>query len=42
MLTFRTVTPCALDLLRQLRQRAVDGVLHQSNGDVEIGADGEA
>src|SRR4030095_15481216 len=28
-------------LLRQLRQRAVDGVLHQSDGDVEIGADGK-
>src|SRR5262249_45673081 len=29
------------DLLRQLRQRAVDGVLHQSDGDVEVRADGK-
>src|SRR5262249_8863202 len=29
------------DRLRQLRQRAVDGVLHQSDGDVEVRADGK-
>ena len=29
------------DLLRQLRQRAVDRVLHQSHSDVEVGADGK-